>query len=108
MKRFLVASFLVLALSGCTSGGGAAGDNWLVGSWTVDKQPFTYTFTASDITMKGPTGNIGPMKATYDIKGDVIVVTAEGMPTKATATKTDATHAKFDDGSGKPSDIVKQ
>jgi hypothetical protein len=111
MKRFLVASFLILALSGCTSGGGgASSDNWVIGTWATTTTPaLNYVFTASDVTLKGPNGNLGPFKVTsYDIKGDTIVITAQGLPGKATITKSDATHAKFDDGSGTPADIVKQ
>jgi hypothetical protein len=85
-----------------------AGDNWLIGTWS-SAAGLTYAFTADDITMTGPNGKLGPFKVTsYDVVGDTVTVTAEGLPGKAIAKKTDDTHATLDTGDGAPVALTKQ
>ena len=108
MKTFRV-SMLALALFAAFALRAIAGDNWLIGTWST-AAGLTYAFTASDVTLTGPNGKIGPFgNAKYDVSGDTIVVSADGLPGKATVKKTDDTHATIDVGDGTdPVAIVKQ
>ena len=86
---------------------GTASDNWLIGTWT-SATGLTYTFTTDSLTITGPEGKIGPLKVTsYAVDGNTITVTAEGLPAKAIAKKTDEAHAVFDNGVDPPIAVTK-
>jgi len=107
--RFTILAFVLFAALAVRAV--AADDNWLLGTWASTGTPdvVRYIFTETEVALEGPDGPLGaPHKITsYDIEGDTIVVTAEGLPEKATVTKSDATHAKLDSG-GRTVDLVKQ
>lgn len=84
-----------------------ASDNWLIGTWS-SATGLTYTFTAELLTIAGPEGKVGPLKVTsYAVDGNTITVTADGLPGKAVAKKTDDTHAVFDNGVDPPIAVTK-
>ncbi len=85
-----------------------ADDNWLLGTWATAAGT-TYTFTESDVTLKGPNGAMGPFKnVNYGVDGETITVTADGLPGKAVVKKSDDTHASLDSGDGNPVALTKQ
>jgi hypothetical protein len=85
-----------------------ASDNWLIGTWT-SATGLTYIFTTDALTIVGPEGKVGPLKVTsYTVDGNTITVTADGLPAKAIAKKTDDTHAVFDNGVDPPIAVTKK
>ncbi len=68
-------------------------ENWLIGTWNgeVSGVPFASVFTAGTFEGAGP-----PVKASYDVRGDTVVVSYvddDGNRARDTYTKIDATHA---------------
>ena len=79
----------------------------MIGMWT-SATGLTYIFTADSLTITGPEGKVGPLKVTgYAVDGTTITVTADGLPAKAVAKKTDDTHAVFDNGVDPPITVTK-
>jgi hypothetical protein len=99
---------LVLAAAVATLAARAiAGDNWLIGTWSTSTG-LSYTFTDADVTLAQGGATLGTYgNAKYDVEGDTIVVSADGLPGKATFKKADGTHATVDTGSGDPVAITK-
>jgi hypothetical protein len=107
-KCLRVSIFALVLLCSVAALRATAADNWLIGTWAT-AAGLTYTFTADDVTLTGPSGKIGPLKVTsYDIADKTITVTADGLPGKAIATMVDATHASLDPGDGTAVSLTKQ
>ena len=101
-------TILALALFAAFAVRAVADDNWLLGSW-VSSAGMTYAFTETDVTLTGPSGKLGPFgNAKYQVDGDTITVSADGLPGKAVVKKTDDTHATLDAGDGSPVALTKQ
>ena len=97
-KCLRVSIFALVLLGSIAALRATAAGNWLIGTWATSAG-LTYTFTADDVTLTGPSGKIGPFKVTsYDINDKTITVTADGLPGRAIVTMVDATHATLDPG----------
>jgi hypothetical protein len=102
-------SMLALALFAAFAVQAMADDNWLIGTWATSAG-LAYTFSATDVQIKSPDGKMPPFgNVKYEINGDTIVVSADGLPGKATFKMTDATHATLSMGPGTdPVPLTKQ